>query len=942
MTSVTNTYKKTPLLNRRKKASAICLFACLFAISCLQKTFGQYYITGQDNGRTHWKEIETEYFRFIFPDFLEPKVQSMTAYCDSFAACNREEYGINLKKKHGKTPVIFHSGGSYSNGLGVWAPRRIEVWTSPPQKSYSQNWFRQLALHEYRHELQMQILDQKGLGVLTSIFGEHIAGLAAGVFVPEWYLEGDAVLAETALSESGRGRNSSFLTPAQVILSEPETFNFSKHNFGSYKDYALGAYLLGYLLLAHDRTEIDSNASWRTNFGNISGNFWKLIPFYLDVSLKDKYESAMNFWKKQWQTYLADSSFFTEYRITGKPEHLTDYHIVGASDSSMTVLKQGNRQEAAFFATDILQNETELCRPGTVYENFAVQHGERIAWCETTLQPRWNLYHNNLVVYDGNTKKMTTLTEKRNIFSPAFAQNGQIVCLENRCDTACYLIFFDSSLNEMRKKIRLPENFEYQYPAPTPSADSIFIFALGNSGKSIWLLTKPDADSCLFEEILPPVSYTMSDLKFVGGDLYYLSDASGVSRVVSLKDGIETPVSGNRFGIVDFTVDSRHRHLIYSEFRKEGFAIFGDTIKARALPYRENPSCSVADAISPEHLSSAISTLSAEKRVSKDYSHLQHLFNFHGWLPAYFNSSDMDLGLGLSAVSQNELGYSILTTNFKWDYNEQSPSVSGEYQYLRFYPKFSLSANYARHHLMSHGESHLFNQFSSGILMSVPYYIAHHNHHFSFNFNASYTFSKLYMLDRNLFENPLLHGMKSSFTFSHHTGKPLQYLYNPWLQSVSVQVAYGFGNTHEISSIGISGYLYFPSPVPTHSIRLYAGIQNKVKGLFSFSDIVHTPRGFRFVNPNDLRSSFQINYSFPIVYPDWACGNLAYFKRIHANLFCDGMFLGKNCFRKSVGAEIYLNTNVLQISTPVTVGGRIAYLPDSRNVSFDFLFSIDI
>lgn len=927
---------------RMETGPATWFLACFITMLLPNHVFGQYYLTGQDDSRIRWKEIETEYFRFIFPDFFETKVREMTVYCDSFAMLNREEYGIPLKKGHRKTPVIFHVGGSYSNGLGVWAPRRIEVWTSPPQKSYSQNWLQQLMLHEYRHELQMQVLDQKGLGALTSIFGEHVAGLAAGVFVPEWYLEGDAVFAETALSESGRGRDGIFFSPAQVLLNEADPYDFNKHNFGSYRDYTFESYLLGYLLLSHDKVSNDTNPAWRRNFGSISGDFWKLAPLYRNIRLQRTYDSAMAFWKEQWRPYFADSTFFTGRQISKPQKHFTNHHVVGATDTSVIVLKHGCRQEYAIFEIDGQMSEKELCKTGVVYDNFVAHHGNRLAWCETTIQPRWNMYHNNLVVYDFRTKKRKTLTEKRDVFSPAFAQNGMLVCIENVRDTASRLVFFDSSFNELPRMVRLPGTHEFQHPAPTPECDSIYIFALGENGKSIWLITGCDADSCQFTEITHPIHHSMSDLKLADGKLYYISDASGVSRVVTLKGGEEIPVSGNRFGISDFAIADNSNKLFYSEFRKDGHTLFDDTLKPRILPYSENAGNAVAERISFRKGNPSAVPHTANGYVSKDYNHLKHLFNFHGWLPMYFNSSDMDFGLGLSAVSQNELGYSVLTTNFRWDYNEQSPSVGGNYQYLRLYPKFTISADYARRHLVSGGEKYLFNQFATAFSASVPYYISHYNHHFNFNFNANYSFSKLYMLDESLLGNPLLHSLKSTFSFSHHTGKPSQYLYNPWLQSISLQIAYGFGNTREISNIGIAGNFYFPSPVKTHSIRLYAGIQNKVKGLFTFSDVIKTPRGFRFVNPNELSASFQANYSFPIAYPDWACGNIAYFKRIHANLFCDGMFLDKGRFEKSFGTEIYLNANVLQISTPLTVGGRFSYLPDSGKASFDFLFSIDI
>lgn len=166
----------------------------------------QYYISGQDPSSIRWRTMETAKFQFIYPDYYEGEVQRLSRYCDTFAYYNYTEMDIPFSKRQSKTPVVFHAIGSYSNGLSVWAPKRIELWTAPPQSTYSQPWLQQLMLHEYRHELQMEALNQKGVGVFTSIFGQHVVGAVAGLMVPMWYLEGDATWAETILSSSGRGR----------------------------------------------------------------------------------------------------------------------------------------------------------------------------------------------------------------------------------------------------------------------------------------------------------------------------------------------------------------------------------------------------------------------------------------------------------------------------------------------------------------------------------------------------------------------------------------------------------------------------------------------------------------------------------------------------------------------------------------------------------------
>ena len=48
-----------------------------------------------------------------------------------------------------------HTRTAQSNGLVAWAPKRIELFTTPHQQIYSQDWLEQLALHEFRHLVQL-------------------------------------------------------------------------------------------------------------------------------------------------------------------------------------------------------------------------------------------------------------------------------------------------------------------------------------------------------------------------------------------------------------------------------------------------------------------------------------------------------------------------------------------------------------------------------------------------------------------------------------------------------------------------------------------------------------------------------------------------------------------------------------------------------------------
>ena len=105
--------------------------------------------------------------------------------------------------------------------------------------------------------------------------------------------------------------------------------------------------------------------------------------------------------------------------------------------------------------------------------------------------------------------------------------------------------------------------------------------------------------------------------------------------------------------------------------------------------------------------------------------------------------------------------------------------------------------------------------------------------------------------------------------------------------------------------------------------------------------MINAPRGFRYINTNELAGLLSLNYSFPLFYPDWDIARLAYIKRLYANAFAD-MAVDNIASYSSVGLELNANLNVLQISTPITVGLRSSYLLNTKNFTFDFLFNINV
>src|SRR5690606_1323094 len=93
--------------------------------------------------------------------------------------------------------LLLHNQTAIGNGMVTWAPKRSEFFTITRQDLTSTVWLSQLAIHDYRHVVQIVKLNQGFTRGLNYVFGQQATGAVIGLYLPMWLLEGDAVVAET-------------------------------------------------------------------------------------------------------------------------------------------------------------------------------------------------------------------------------------------------------------------------------------------------------------------------------------------------------------------------------------------------------------------------------------------------------------------------------------------------------------------------------------------------------------------------------------------------------------------------------------------------------------------------------------------------------------------------------------------------------------------------
>ena len=147
--------------------------------------------------------------------------------------------------------MILHPWNPYSNGSVAWAPKRMDLYTHPEAYGpYPQSWMTQLTTHESRHVAQMQLSYRRPFKWVNYLVGEMWSGAVSAFYTPPVFLEGDAVVAETALTAAGRGRNADFLNYYHLAFDNGDWRDWYKWVYGSFKKAGPDYYTVGYMTVA--------------------------------------------------------------------------------------------------------------------------------------------------------------------------------------------------------------------------------------------------------------------------------------------------------------------------------------------------------------------------------------------------------------------------------------------------------------------------------------------------------------------------------------------------------------------------------------------------------------------------------------------------------------------------------------------------------------------
>jgi hypothetical protein len=945
----------------------------IFWISFILLTFvlksaSQYYISGQDPASLRWRQIHSSNFQIIYPEKIESKAQHLANILEYIYT----DVSQTLSHKPAKISVILHNHTVQSNGLVTWAPKRIETFTMPPQDQYPEPWPEQLAIHEFRHVVQIDKLRQGITEMMYAFFGEQAIGVVTS-FLPDWFYEGDAICTETALSNSGRGRIAAFKKEIKAIELDPEkNYSFEKSAFGSYQNHVPTHYHYGYFLTAHARKKYGKHV-WDNTVSYVANHPHFLFPMYFGLkkytglSKRGLYKETLSSLHKDWHKQKAntDTTPFIQWNNRNSSTY-TSYRFPQYINDSITIVeKSGIHQINSFVIINKDGTEKKFHTPG-FYSPLKLSYADSlIVWGEYVFDLRWT--HRNYYVvkaYDLRKEKQKTLTHKTRYFAPDLSANGKkIAVVKVDLEDHKQIMILNSQNGAVLDSIPIEPGKSVQTPHWINNGKALVMTMISGKGKSIVTV---DLHTKTMQTIFGPTHTNIS--KPIGWKEYILfrADYSGVDNIYAVHTKTEKifQLTSAPLGAYDPCVHPKGNKMIYSNYTSDGYdltEVHFDSLLWRPLNEVRNFSPDMYKTLAKQE-DFVLNTREIPDTIynSKKYRKWAHLFRIHSWSPFYMHYNTMldespEIFPGVTLLSQNPLGTAV--TSLGYGYARGKHRFFNTFRYMGWYPVINITTTYGDDAPIVPNDEEYSNNalhdnfFSIESRLSLPLNLTRNKYIRGVEPSVSHTYYNSYFVDQ--FTGKTVQGK--------HTYQGGIYLYN-LLKTSHRDILPRFGQKfgfyytrapHELMPTEMiygMGSLYFPGLMKHHTIKISGGFQKNLASYY-----LSTPLDLKnFYLDSDLYlyakqiEKLSFNYTFPIAYPDLRIFSIIYIKRLRANVFFDHINITHGIDRyNSVlynrasgypGIELTFDFHLFQMRFPLNAGIRY-YI---NNDVVEPIFSLDL
>ena len=967
------------------------LLCCgLLLLGAARPASAQFHTMGADPGGLRWSTIETPTYRLVYPRGLDSLARVYAAMMERAATPVGGSIGVRPNAAYrSKMPVILHPWTAYSNGMVTWTPRRVDLLTVPDAFPDEQTpWVQQLAIHESRHVAQMQAGASKPFRWLNVLTGQLTPGALAAVYGGPAFFEGDAVVAETALTASGRGRTADFLEYYRVSFAAGDTRDFWRWRYGSQRWYTPDYYRAGYLAVGGIRATFDvpdlSARFYRrvAEHGGVAFFNWnKTVREATGLRFKDAFAAVCDTLQRFWAAdETARGPFLSTQTVTAVPRRFTEYTNLETMNGQLYAVRSGITLPDQLVRISADGRVTPVSLMGKKTSGPLVSDATgKLYWSEMVRDARWPLRSYSIIrSYDGTAVRK--LTRKTRYYNPVPASDQPVLSVtEYPATGGSSVVLLDAENGSRLREWRAPDGL--QVVETVWVGGELYASAITDAGAGLYRV----AD---FSPVLSPTSASICTLWEQDGRLMFTSDLTGVKELYALNpaDGRVERMTSLRFGGDSFM--TMGDTLYFSALQPEGRLVhkiaFAD-LQPQEADFSQLPKFPFAEELADGETQTIDWTAPVEMSEPRPYSKLDHLFRFHSWLPFYFHYDSVDdlsfeklqqdAGLGATAFWQSDLGsgygffgYHAAPVDGIWRH-----SLHADFTYTGLYPVIEASVDFnerdAFDYWLERNEEKQTISLKS-LARGVPSLSGNVKAYIPWNFSSGGwqrglvpTATHYFNSDR-FSDGRLMHRTTLSLRGYIMENTPDSRVYPRF--GVGAEVGYSFRWIPGLIAPSAYAYLYgyLPGLHQTHGLRWSAVYSSSFDGLFSEAFATMTPRGYssavtRWIARYPSQFKATLDYKLPLIPVDRAVlGPVAYLRNFELTLHGDiSTFSSRQTSGSLFSAGVDLAAvlgNFFWVPYPTRIGVSYNYnsgpsyatlvaqeLPVQRH-SFSLIFSVEM
>lgn len=924
----------------RLQLSKAIIFTKLW-LFVLATSHAQRYPLGLNPDAQRWRQIKTDTVHVIFPEGLEKQANRVANLVQLLY-----EQTASIGEKQKRVPIILHHRTTVSNGFVTLSPFRSEFYLTPPQEGFlgTGNWLDLLTIHEYRH-IQQFLNARRGVSKVVSwVFGQNGWMFMRALALPRWFMEGDAICTETALTPAGRGRLPLFEMEYRSIRLSGRKYSYEKASAGSFRNFVPNHYNLGYHLTSYARTHY-GNDIWKkvvndaAHYRGIFYPFSRSLRRHTGMRTPQLYRKTMQSLDSLWQAedkQLRPSPYqtvnvkkkrtFTSYQF---PQFLTD--------TSLVVIKSSFDQIPTFYKITLNGKEEPLFAPGiNLAPNLTLSVSQlQLTWAENTFDVRWaNQDYSVIKTYHVLGKIKKKITEKTKYFAPALSPDAsKVVAVEYNPLQECSLVILNSFNGDVLQKVKNPEQWYFTYPR---WIDEQTLVVVGQKNQQHYLL-KVNLATETYETLLEGGTAQMLTPCANADYVFFSWSLTGIQNIFALRlqDNAVFQVTTSRFGAFQPTVSPDGKKLAYADFSAMGYdlalvpidtsrwqkvdSLYPMLSSEWLVELRKRAgtgkSLKFVEALSDQEKGNTfLSKVPDRQYPVRKFPKTSGIINIHSLQP-FINPPLLEVQFQTDNVFSTLSGVGGVQYNM----NERNSTFYGNVVYGQFFPVFEggLLNNRDRKSLGFYIDSVVVDSNNRigtryGTLskhwqetsyfgsITLPFNLTSGTHFATLRlinrwYNIRYAYTEFVPSNprRKLPEQPIhedgsLAAVEFRLRFLRQEMMAIRYLRPRWAQVVDIWYRRNISQPSVGGkSLLLTTSLYFPGLFRTHSFVTTASASFRGSNdQYQFTDNFFYARGYAAIL-HDRASKTSLEYAFPLFYPDLPLGSLAFVKRVYLNAFYD-------------------------------------------------------